>query len=178
MFLAFKRPETLWEYAIAIWTQGPFCHCALVFGDSLAARAGASLPFVTATPKDGVCMGTAHYTSKIWTLVQIAVPRLANDPGAMAAAQAECLRAAELDVRTGYRYDWLGILGFVLPWGEHEDADRFCSEECVRVLQSIGILKRYKAWTMSPNSLYRVLKQYLKAPGTSVPLPGEKVSTR
>lgn len=55
-------------------------------------------------------------------------------------------------------YDWLGILGFVLPWGEHDDHDRFCSEICTEALQKVlGMSPGVKAWMTSPNALYELV---------------------
>ena len=39
------------------------------------------------------------------------------------------------EARLGPAYDWLGILGFALPFGEHEDGDRFCLESSVEVMR-------------------------------------------
>ena len=41
--------------------------------------------------------------------------------------------------RLGLRYDWLGIAGFVLPFGEHNDGDRFCSEAAVELMQRSAV---------------------------------------
>lgn len=37
--------------------------------------------------------------------------------------------------RVGLCDDWLGILGFVLPFDEHDDNDRFCAEAAVELMQ-------------------------------------------
>lgn len=57
----------------------------------------------------------------------------------------------------GKKYDWAGILGFVLPWGCHDDNDLFCSEACLRALQVFGDFPGVKAWTISPARLYAML---------------------
>lgn len=62
------------------------------------------------------------------------------------------------------RYDWLGILGFVLPWGEHDDNDRFCSEIVCDILQQPdveGWFPRVKAWEVSPGELYDMVEKQL-----------------
>jgi hypothetical protein len=54
-------------------------------------------------------------------------------------------------------YDWLGILGFVLPWGEHDDHDRFCSEICTESLEKpLKWWPGVKPWETSPGDLYRL----------------------
>jgi hypothetical protein len=66
---------------------------------------------------------------------------------------------------TGFkRYDMLGILGFILPWGEHDDADVFCSEWCTLALQRCMNMclvdpngKPVKSWMTSPVELYRLV---------------------
>jgi len=55
-------------------------------------------------------------------------------------------------------YDWMGILGFVLPFGEHDDHDRFCSEICTEALQKIlGCWPEVKPWNTSPMGLYELV---------------------
>lgn len=55
-------------------------------------------------------------------------------------------------------YDWLGILGFVWPWGEHDDHDRFCSEYWTECLQkALGWLPGLKAWMTDPSELRDVV---------------------
>lgn len=65
---------------------------------------------------------------------------------------------------TGHkRYDFLGILGFVWPWGEHDDYDRFCSEFCCEALQKIlGWFPGIKPWMVSPIQLYNMVQDVLR----------------
>jgi hypothetical protein len=54
-------------------------------------------------------------------------------------------------------YDFWGILGFVWPWGTHDDHDRFCSEWCTECLQRcLGLWPCVKPWRTSPGDLYKL----------------------
>ena len=75
--------------------------------------------------------------------------------------------------RLGMRYDWAGILGFVLPFGEHDDQDRFCSEAALELMQRSAVngqLPRRIAaaiagltpWRTSPAGLYVALTRLAK----------------
>ena len=59
----------------------------------------------------------------------------------------------------GQKYDWAGIIGFTLPWGLHDDDDKFCSEACLRVLQDLGLFTGPRPWRMSPAELYRLVTE-------------------
>lgn len=39
------------------------------------------------------------------------------------------------DTRVGMKYDWAAIVGFALPFGEHENNRRFCSDSCVELME-------------------------------------------
>ena len=58
----------------------------------------------------------------------------------------------------GSKYDYAGILGFVL--GVKDDSAKwFCSEVVVRALQEAGVLPwSYYASDISPNALYKILE--------------------
>ena len=70
--------------------------------------------------------------------------------------------------RVGLRDDWLGILGFVLPFDEHDDNDPFCAEAAVELMQRSALANALprrivdavgplKAWRTNPAKLYRAL---------------------
>jgi len=58
----------------------------------------------------------------------------------------------------GSKYDYLGILGFVIGT-KHAEDKYFCSEVVVRALQSSGRLGTVISSTTSPNKLYRLLNR-------------------
>jgi len=91
-----------------------------------------------------------------WSVVNLA----ALNPADLRLALAFCER------RAGMQCDWAGILGFVLPWGGHDDQDRFCSEAAVEVLHAAPVALRLPQrigqavaplvrWRTKPARLYR-----------------------
>ena len=58
----------------------------------------------------------------------------------------------------GKKYDYLGVLGFVI--GNSDAPNRwFCSEVCVRALQEAGLFEGVTPSKVSPNQLYNLLKE-------------------
>ena len=83
-----------------------WCHGAVVVGDQL----------LQSTPANGLCSTTSFDPSK-WTLI---------DLGTAGDAQALTLFAS----RKGAPYDWLGVLGFALPWVSGKKNSLYCFEWC------------------------------------------------
>lgn len=143
------------DQAIAIWTRGPFSHVELVLDQSKFPGLypgslirehdfGGSLCF-SSSPRDGGCrFKTIDLNDGKWKLVDL--PSL--DRGAVE----ECGKLVGLD------YDWMGILGFVLPFGEHGPRDRFCSEAVSEILIELGVLpSSVQPYRVSPNQLFDML---------------------
>ena len=57
----------------------------------------------------------------------------------------------------GKKYDYLGILGFILFTPDSPNK-WFCSEVCTKGLQQVGLCAELKSSRTSPNCLYRELK--------------------
>ncbi len=57
----------------------------------------------------------------------------------------------------GKKYDYLGILGFVIGL-HHNNKKWFCSEVCTKALQEIELCTNLVAYKVSPNRLYIELK--------------------
>jgi hypothetical protein len=65
--------------------------------------------------------------------------------------------ALDLAIRdNGRSYDWRGLVGFIVK-GQDNKAERFCSEECVLLLQAAGLLLGVNAVTTSPNYLAQLM---------------------
>jgi len=87
-----------------------FCHGGIVVGDLL----------LHATSNDGL-HATADWNQSKWTLI---------DVGSTRDAQALAL----FDANVGAPYDWLGVLGFVLPWVRSNSRALYCYEWCALAL--------------------------------------------
>jgi hypothetical protein len=152
------------DKAICLWTRSPYSHVEMIFDASewprgmLAAeveKQGKTIqpgdplnwPYIrlcfSSSPRDGgVRFKWIDIDPAQWDVREFPMPGV-NDLNLIDAA-------APL---VGLKYDWFGIFGFVLPFGEHNDADRFCSEVCLDVIQKFGDFRQYKAWEVSPGQL-------------------------
>lgn len=65
----------------------------------------------------------------------------------------------DTSIHAGAGYDRAGVLRFVLPFVKEHPRDWFCSEFVVHLLQSESMFHDQKAWTCSPNKLYRLCKK-------------------
>lgn len=71
-------------------------------------------------------------------------------------SEEECLRDW-CKRRVGMKYDWFGVLGFILP-AKHMAHRWFCSAICYGGLERIGRLGQLPSWKVSPNELYLIVK--------------------
>ena len=142
--LVFRRAADagFWSRAIAWWTKGPYSHCELWLGGP---------------PAHAWCFSSIEGTGTRFAYVDLRPSfdfiELAPDEKSyrLVTAAARALQ--------GKRYDWLGLLGFVLPFGEHDEHDRFCSEVCFEILSGAGIIKTLhpeKRWRVSPSELAEI----------------------
>ena len=138
--LAFKNVAHTWnpyDKIIGVWTNGKYCHVELWFSGD---------------PKNAVCFSAragSGTTFKTIDLTQAFDIVTVTDDNNLAI---KCFNAARK--LNGKNYDWLGILGFVLPLGEHDENDRFCSEVCYELLVSQGLLaNEVPAYKVTPNEL-------------------------
>lgn len=134
----FKEPHSFIEKAICLKTHSPYYHVEIRFEDgwSWSSRAG---------QKPAVSFERYPLPENIVTV------------------KINCSALDELKVRhwcrsqVGKSYDYLGILGFVVPFGEHDDNDLFCSEGCSKALQQIGFFKSRKSYLISPGKLFKLI---------------------
>lgn len=140
--LVFKRAKwnNFWGKLISWKTGSPYCHVEIWF-DGDAAKA---LTYSAKEPK-GTRFTYLDLTEPgLWDFIEI--------PATIAEVKG-CIRYARDLGRKAY--DWLGIIGFVLPWSNAHDADdRFCSEVCDEVLTRQGMLEGVEPrWKVSPGEL-------------------------
>jgi hypothetical protein len=151
MSLAFYKGTCggVWDKAIDIWTRGEYSHVELwLDGPVHRARCYSS------SPRDGgIRYSIIDLDSGKWDA--IALPFTEMD---------RWIIERHISDLGHKKYDWLGILGFVLPWGEHDDKDRFCSEICLDLIQTRGYLMQYKAWEVSPVKLAAIATPLWGAP--------------
>jgi hypothetical protein len=130
------------DKAISIWTLGPYSHCELLFPDGVC--------FSSSWRDDGV--GVRYKKFPIipshWTCVEIPTTK---------EQEIQMRQWCDVKVAENAKYDWWGIIQFVIPFVKQKDEDWFCSEICIAALNHAGVLN----WTtfMSPNFFYRELKK-------------------
>lgn len=140
--------------AIAAFTGGPYSHVEMVFEAPYLPT-----PRVKIWPHDKG--GSVCYTSSP------AAPRSGCGFQAIDLADGKWFVkdlpaanwAAALDLAikdNGRPYDWRGVVGFIVK-GQDNKAERFCSEECVLLLQAAGLLLGVNAVTTSPNNIARLM---------------------
>lgn len=143
--LAFRNGKVdtgFFSKAIMWKTGGPYSHVEMVFAGPLE-----NAECFSSRQPHGT--GWAHIDlsdKKAWDIVV-----LTTTPEQEQRIHAFCDGCGNKD------YDWMGILGFVLPWGEHDDEDRFCSEIATEALQKVlGWWQDVKPWKISPTALYQL----------------------
>ena len=140
MRLAFhKAGRSIFSRLIRLKTRSIYSHVELVFSDGIS---------FSAREQDHPAVEFIHvrFLPGEWDFIDLDVTQ--NEEYAI---RQRCRS------QVGKSYDWLGILGFVLPFGEHDDDDLFCSEAVTRALQVIGYFPAIKPWTISPGKLYDLL---------------------
>ena len=154
MKIAFrKKCHTIYSRIICFRTFGKYSHSEIVFSDGRSFSADES---------DG---GTRWKDSIM-------------DPDEWDFIDIPCNKTQEKDIRKfcegedGLRYDMIGI-GFSflpIPIGWQTAEKWFCSEICVAALQQIGYLVGYTPARISPNKLYKILKNERRFRIKSLPL--------
>lgn len=152
--LAFKVAAvegSIGSKAIAWWTRGPFCHVELWLEGPIEN----ALCF-SSTLETGTRFTRLNLTAPIGLFETVEVP---VSDGELDALQQWCA------AHQGEKYDKLGIVGFVIPFGEHHAHEMFCSETDGEALEECTLMGKVwkKAgddpWKISPNELYKLVTQ-------------------
>lgn len=134
MKLAFYKGSRRWYHRIVEWwTHGPYSHVELMIVEKDGRWLAGS-----ATPSDGVRLIWRTFKPEHWKIIDCPI-------GNPLHAQVFFEKAV------GAKYDYLGILGFVLRRGQHFEHRWFCSEV---ISGAIGLRN---PWRYCPNTLYDVL---------------------
>jgi hypothetical protein len=138
--LAFYKAHqgNLTDKVISWWTNGKYSHVELIIDDMM----------YSTSPRDRCVRVKKHkFDKNVWDYIEI------NNVD-----EAKIIEFFEMT--KGQRYDWLGILGFVVPLKDRTN-DWFCSEWCSNALKIAGCKKLWKQEPskISPNKLYKILKE-------------------
>jgi len=136
-FYKANQPKATWQDKLIAWkTGGIYSHVELILSDGY---------MYSTSPRDnGVRKKKHKYDTEVWDYIDLGVPR---------EKEKEILKF--FAATKGKKYDWLGILGFVLPLADRENK-YFCSEWVTKALIIAHVRKLYtkEPSKESPNSLY------------------------
>ena len=125
------------DWLICKWTRGPYSHVELIIDGFM----------YSTNPRDGKVRVKEHtFDEKTWDYIEI--------------ENVDVEKIKEFFKMTkSEKYDWLGILGFVIPFKDRTER-WFCSEWVSNALKIAGCKKLWKQEPskISPNKLYEILK--------------------
>ena len=135
MKLVFYKPIKFQDKLIAWYTKGPYYHAEIEFSDGMRVESSAE------------SNGVSIYTPKEDNYITV---------------KFNILNANEDKVRKwceeqmGCKYDWFGVVRFVVPFVKQSSTRWFCSELIVAALQQIGFFANVKPHKLSPNDMFKV----------------------
>lgn len=118
-----------------------FSHCELVFSDGV---------FFSSSGEDGGCrFKRIDPDPRHWEIYDFDISIEAEER-----LRAEC----QLLVLNHVKYDWMGVLRFVLPIPKWSTRRLFCSECLVFCLKKIGMFGRIDRVKVSPSDLFYIME--------------------
>ena len=133
----YKAHQGNWsDKLISWWTKGPYSHVEIVIGSGTM--------YSSSQYDGGVRIKQHKYDINKWEYIKVDLDINILD---------------NIFNRTkGNKYDWLGILGFILPIQDRTNR-WFCSEWCSNVLKCSGDKRFYllEPSKISPNRLYKIV---------------------
>lgn len=126
----YKNKSHLFNKLVSWYTRGKYSHCEIIVGET---QAGESVCYSSSFRDHGVRKKYIILDPNVWDVVTIDYdPKIAQD---------------WFDQRIGYKYDVLGLVGFLFRRLDGEKRKYFCSEA---VAESIGFSE---SWRFDPNTL-------------------------
>lgn len=132
MKIAFKKGITPWDWAIRLFSGGPFSHCEIIFSDGT---------WFSSRPGRGVSYKPSRNGN--YTFIDLRVSKEAEE---------NLRKWANTEI--GCKYDWMGIIWFLFKRAKPHPDRWFCSEICTAALQQTGMLIGVEPHTVTPMELY------------------------
>lgn len=121
----YKGKDDLLDRLVQWWTKSPYSHCELVI-DGVA---------YSSSPRDGgMRTKVIDFNPNHWDIIPISADKDA------------CKKW--FNDRLGAKYDWLGLLGFIIPMRLESPYRWFCSEA---IASALGLPH---PWKITPDTLY------------------------
>jgi len=134
----YTGPGRLIDKLIRWWTNSEYSHCEILFSNG---------EMFSADAWSNSTRFTSQFNPDHWEFIELRAKESVE-----ASLYSWCLD------RAGKKYDWLGVIGFVLPQISQNKKRWFCSEICGAGLQYFG---KFPAGTktskLSPQDLYDLL---------------------
>ena len=141
--------------------QWGYAHSELLFSTGEAASSLFSIrPGETTWPSsDRVRGGPAIFRRQHYAPGEWRFSTLPLDHEAEHRIMVQAMHDIDESIKIGAGYDRAGVMRFVLPFVKEHPQDWFCSEFVVHLLQTEGYFTGEKAWTCSPNKLFRLCRE-------------------
>ena len=143
-FYKANNTNASWKDKLIAWyTNGPYSHTELILID------GNKHIMCSSSPREGMVRCKPHtIDNDSWDYVEVEISH--KDIDTIKDFYNSIL---------GMRYDWSGILGFILPTQDRTDR-WFCSETVSNALKIIGFRPMWylEPSRVSPNKLYKLLR--------------------
>lgn len=141
MHVALKKPQRFYERLID-WLSGArgYCHAELIFTSDVES--------LTSLAAGGVQWLDRRYPAAEWDVWDVGFE------------WAEDLVADWADGEIGCKYDYLGVLRFLLKFLRQSPKRWFCSEIVTAALQQCSLFRHLKPWKVSPNKLAKMLEHF------------------
>lgn len=136
MKIAFLKGTNIFDWAIRLYSGGPFSHCEIVFSDGT---------WFSSRPSQNGVVYSHRGDDGQWVYIDIP-----------ASPEAEEKLRKWADGEIGCKYDWWGILWFLFRRVRPHPDKWFCSEICTAALQQLGYLNNIESYRVTPTELYKL----------------------
>lgn len=134
----YKGRKRIFNRLVSWWTQGHYSHCELV---EFYHENGSAKCWSSSAMDGGVRSKTIEFNKDHWDIVTINISEEDREKAIQWFKDHE-----------GQKYDYMGLVGFVVASVAHTKTKWYCSEA---VAESLGVVD---SWRIHPNLLHAVLK--------------------
>jgi hypothetical protein len=157
------RDRAIWDTVVnACSGFGGYCHSELIFDNGLSFTSTSRFDPATAVyPSAHFCVATGRHSGPV--IRRIDFPSSLYDFTPVEVTDSQklqvyrwCEQTIDQSIKDNAGYDWAGVNRFMFKFLPQHKEDWFCSESVVAALQTVGYFRNLKAWTISPNKLWKL----------------------